>query len=563
MTVVNDLAAEYWRLRMELSPTYATLLGIHEHDARIEDVSRDVEDTARSRFAALLDRARDIDPDTLEGDELVTHGLLVQEIEEAILTSGGEDGEGVRLVELSCDQMGGPQALLLVGLPQMTLLEPAHADAIVERYRAIPTFLDQAADRFRDSVEAGRTHVARGVEALLAQVDGYLRLPLDGDPLLGLAAPADWEGAADWRERLAAVVRDDVRPALGRFRERVAAEIRPAARGDDEGGLCHLPGGDAIYADLVRMHTSLELDPAEVHQWGLEAIEALRGEYSEIGARAFRIDDPAAVFDRLRSDPALRYSDGATMVSSAEEAIRRATETARDWFRRLPSTDCVVAPVPEALAASSPPAFYLPPATDGSRPGTYFLNTADPSAMHTFEAQATAYHEAVPGHHLQIGVASELDHLPDFRRHGRWTAYSEGWGLYAERLAEEMGLYSTDIDRLGMLALDSFRAARLVVDTGLHVQGWSRQRAVDYMTENTPLPQGSIESEVDRYLVMPGQALAYKIGQREILRLRREAETALGARFDVRDFHAVVLDTGPVTLPVLGQLVDAWVAAAA
>jgi uncharacterized protein (DUF885 family) len=206
-----------------------------------------------------------------------------------------------------------------------------------------------------------------------------------------------------------------------------------------------------------------------------------------------------------------------------------------------------------------PPAYYIQPAQDGSRGGTYFLNTHNAGSMFRFEGQATAFHEAIPGHHLQLAIAGELEGVPAFQQHAVQTAYAEGWGLYAERLADEMRLYATDHDRLGMLALDAFRAARLVVDTGLHAKGWSRAHAVDYMRRHTPLPFDTIDVEVDRYIAIPGQALSYKLGQMEIRNVRERAEAALGDRFDIRGFHDVVLGSGMVTLEVLGTLVDDWI----
>jgi uncharacterized protein (DUF885 family) len=234
-----------------------------------------------------------------------------------------------------------------------------------------------------------------------------------------------------------------------------------------------------------------------------------------------------------------------------------------DWFGRLPEADCDIQPVPAFLSASAPPAYYFPPAQDGSRGGTYFLNTRNASSMFRFEGQATAFHEAIPGHHLQLAIASELTDVPAFQQHALQTAYIEGWGLYAERLANEMGLYRSDRDLLGMLAMDAFRAARLVVDTGLHAKGWSRAQAIDYMRAHTPLPYGTIDVEVDRYIAIPGQALSYKLGQLEIQRLRDEARNALRDRFAIDGFHDTVLGSGAVTLGVLGDLVDDWVRARA
>ncbi|HEY5698319.1 MAG TPA: DUF885 domain-containing protein, partial [Acidimicrobiales bacterium] len=330
-------------------------------------------------------------------------------------------------------------------------------------------------------------------------------------------------------------------------------------------GLCHLDGGDEIYAALVRLHTTTDLSPQELHDIGMEEItERLPGEYAEIGGRAFGLPDTEAVFDRLRSDPALRYATGDEIMADAADALGRAKAAMGDWFGRLPESDCAIVPVPEYLAADAPAAYYFPPAGDGSRPGTYYVNTHNPGDKSRTEAESIGYHEAIPGHHLQLAIAAELTDLPAFQRFGFGnTAYVEGWALYTERLADEMGLYSGDLDRLGMLSADAWRAGRLVVDTGLHALGWTRRQAIDFLLEHTPLDEGEVTVEIDRYIGMPGQALAYKAGQREFFRLRAAARDQLGDRFDIKGFHDAVLAHGAVTLPILGDLVDEWVASLA
>jgi uncharacterized protein (DUF885 family) len=229
-----------------------------------------------------------------------------------------------------------------------------------------------------------------------------------------------------------------------------------------------------------------------------------------------------------------------------------------DWFGILPQAPCEVVRMEPHQEKHSTIAFYRRPAADGSRPGQYYINTYAPETRPRYEAEALAYHESIPGHHLQIAIGQELTRLPAFRRHAWVTVFGEGWGLYVERLADEMGLYSGDLDRIGMLSYDAWRACRLVVDTGIHALGWSRQQAIDYMLANTALAENNIVNEVDRYITTPGQALAYKIGQREILRLRREAEKRLGPRFDIKSFHDAVLGEGTVDLATLRAMVEEW-----
>jgi uncharacterized protein (DUF885 family) len=268
--------------------------------------------------------------------------------------------------------------------------------------------------------------------------------------------------------------------------------------------------------------------------------------------------DLAKIYERLRSDSRLRFETGAEVREAAQTSMDRARAAMGDWFGRLPQADCVMAEIPGPGAEDAPLGYYLQPAMDGSRPGTYFINTTEPTTRTKYESEALAFHESIPGHHLQIAIAHELDEVPEFQKNALVSAYVEGWGLYTERLSDEMGLYTSDLTRLGILSFDSWRCGRLVVDTGIHAMGWSRQQAIDYLMANSPQALNNIENEVDRYIAWPGQALAYKIGQLEILRLRREAERTRGDRFDIKGFHDTVLGSGPVTLGLLGDLVVEW-----
>jgi uncharacterized protein (DUF885 family) len=310
---------------------------------------------------------------------------------------------------------------------------------------------------------------------------------------------------------------------------------------------------------MIRVHTSLDKDPQELHRLGLEQVARFRRDLAELGGRALGTRDVAEIQKRLRSDPAMHFASADQVEGKAREALARAKAAIPKWFGTLPQADCEVKVMGMHEAPYSTIAYYRQPARDGSRPGHYMINTYKPESRPRYEAEALAFHEAIPGHHLQIAIAQELTGLPDFRKFQGVTSYVEGWALYTERLADEMGLYSSDVDRIGMLSYDAWRACRLVVDTGLHALGWSRQQAIDYMVENSVLAENNIENEVDRYIGWPAQALAYKVGQLEILALRDDARTRLGERFDIRGFHDVVLRNGAVALPVLRKQVEAYV----
>jgi uncharacterized protein (DUF885 family) len=557
VTDADDLRAiadRYWQARLEASPLFASFLGDHRYDDRVDDLSAEAEQVHRARWVDVARGVEAIDPTNLDETDRVTRDLLAEELRDAIA------GIDARLVELASDQMQGIHAELLVMAGQLRAAEPDHAAMAVARVGAMGVMLDQAAERYRAGLSAGRTPARTCIDRSINQVDGYLRSPLDDDPFTKLAGPERWEGEAAWREQLRATVHDELRPAFSRYRAVLADELAPAARPDDRPGLCWLDEGEDLYRLLIRTNTGLDLAPQDLHDIGLaEVTERLPAEYRALGRSAFGTEDLGEIFGHLLDDAELRYRDGDEILHHAQQCLADAEAAMGSWFGLLPEAPCVLTPVPDFLAADAPAAYYTPPAPDGSRPGEYHVNLREPTSRGRAETASIAFHEAIPGHHLQLAIASERTDLPAFRRLS-WghTAFVEGWALYTERLADEMGLYRTDVDRLGMLASDSWRACRLVVDTGLHAMGWTRQQAIDFMTAHAPVSPAEIATEVDRYIGMPAQALAYKVGQREILRLRRDAEARLGGAFSIQGFHDVVLGAATISLGVLADRVEAW-----
>jgi uncharacterized protein (DUF885 family) len=553
---LRELSEEYWDALLETSPTTATLLGDHRFDDRLEDLSAEAEADQRARLCSVLDRLDELGPALLDTDDVVTRSQLA-----------GEAGDAVsaidrRLAELQSDQMTGFHIGLLQAVPVMSAPDADSAAMFLERFRQIPRALDQAAQRFLAGAGSGRTPPAICVSRSVNMIEGYLSSPVDADVFATLAGPEGWAGEADWRGALTEVVTDVIRPGYRRFADALTERLLPKGRDDDHCGLAWLDDGPEIYATLVAHHTTVDLAPEEIHDIGIEEVtEKLPAEFAEVGGRLFGITDPAQVLERLRTDPDLRYRTGEEIMDDARTAFEAGTGAMAEWFGRLPQSPCVIEEVPAFLAADSPSAYYFPPAGDGSRGGTYYVNTHHPEEKARYETASIAFHEAIPGHHLQLAIAHELTGLPRFRRFSLSnTAYVEGWGLYAERLADEMGLYRNDLERIGMLAADSIRACRLVVDTGLHALGWTRAQAIGFMATHTPVSVEEVTVEVDRYIGMPGQALAYKLGQREIFRVREAARARLGDRFDIRGFHDAALGSGAVRLPVLETLVDAWAA---
>jgi uncharacterized protein (DUF885 family) len=548
--VLIALADEYWDGVLEAYPTTATLLGDRRFDDQIEDLSAESEERLQRGWSELGAKVEALDPSSLSADDQVTRDLLVTEVARTV------EGLEQRLTEMASDQMDGVHTMLLTFAPQINAPTPENAEAIVARYRQVGTMLDQALARFRAGLDAGRPPARLTVERSINQIDKYLATSLDRDPFVNTDGPEGWDGEAAWRESLTGVTRDVIRPGLQRYREMLADELLPVGRPDDRCGLRWLDEGEALYTSMVHHHTTLDdLTPDEIHDLGLAEIERLQSEYAEVGARLLGNSEPAQIFERLRTDPELKYGSAEEIMDDARGCLSRAQEAMAEWFGRLPQAPCEIAAVPDFLAADAPGAYYVEPAADGSRPGTYFVNQWQAEEQNRYELASVAFHEAIPGHHLQLAIAGELDHLPRFQRFSFGnTAFVEGWALYAERLADEMGLYRNDVEYIGMLAGDSWRSARLVVDTGLHAKGWSRQQAIDFMVENVPVDRDGIEVEIDRYVAIPGQALSYKIGQLEIQRLRRKAEGDGSNGFDIKAFHDRALSSGSVSLPVLRTL---------
>lgn len=550
---LRELADEYWEFHLQSSPLMASYLGDHRFDDLADDVSAEGEQAMRRELVAFRDRVGEIPVEGLGDSDAVTRDLLDGELHERIRMID------LRYAELTSDQMQAGHSALLQIAGLLKAPEPEHAAKAVTRIGGLARLLDQAAQRYREGLKNGRTPARINVTRSMNQVDGYLASSLEADPFVNLAGPEGWEGTDAWRRELSDAVRTRLRPAFERHRQVFADELTPAARPDDRPGLCHLDDGPDLYEALIERHTGLPLTAEELHEFGMdEATTTLRAEFAEVGERAFGTSDVREIFDRLLNDTSLRYSTGDEIVAHGKRCLEAATSPMGDWFGIVPEAPCVLQPVPDYLAADVPPAYYTPPAPDGSQPGTYFVNVHEPTERGRHQTASIAFHEAIPGHHLQLAISTERTDLPSFRRMSfSHTAYVEGWGLYSERLADEMGLYADDVDRLGMLASDAWRACRLVVDTGLHAMGWTREQAIDFMIEHAPIERDTVGVEVDRYIGMPAQALAYKVGQREILALREQARQRLGVRFDIKAFHDAVLGAGTISLPVLRNRVAA------
>jgi uncharacterized protein (DUF885 family) len=551
---LDKLSQDFWDTMMSEAPMWATILGDHRFDSEVEDLSAEHEADNVARFQGFIDTARGIAPEDLDHQDRITRHVLISEAEGIV-----GDLES-RQAEYLVDPMLGLHMDIVQGISQFQAQEEAHAWAFVEKASKVGRQFDQLIERHREGVANGRTPPRISVEKVLAQLDSLVGSPVETNAFLQIELPDTMAPAEQdrWRESMSHQVSEVVQPAFARYRTVVEQEVLPQARPQETSGVCWLPDGEEIYRKAVKKYTSLDLDPREVHQSGLDEIESLGHEYRELGDRVLGTTDLATIYDRLRNDPALRFETADQVMQAAVDATARATAAIPEWFGRLPEAECVVKPIPEPGAVDATLAYYLPPANDGSRPGLFFINLSEPTTRTRYESEALAFHEAIPGHHLQLTIAQELQGIPTFRRNGIVTVYVEGWGLYCERLADEMGLYSGDVERFGILSFDSWRAGRLVVDTGIHALGWSREQAIDYLMDNSPQARNNMINEVDRYIGYTGQALAYKTGQRELFRLRDLAKKTMGSRFDIKGFHDTVLGSGPVPLDLLADLVTEW-----
>ncbi len=547
------LAAEAWDGALVADPILATAIGDHRFDDRLPDITPEADARERARLQGVLARTGTIPVAALTAADAVTRSALLAFVE------GRLDRLEAGDARWAIDPLDGPQVALL-NIPAIQGAEtPTEGAVLLRRWRAMGPWIDQHRDNVRAAAGEGLISPEAPIRRVVDEIDDLLARPDADWPLLAPATEvhADWSAAEHERfsTALAGAVGGSIRPAFIRYRASLVDEILPRARPDERPGLGHVPGGDAAYRRLTRAHTSLDLEPEAVHLIGLAEVERIDGELETLAGRALGTRGHAEALVRLRTDRGLRFATSGDVLATGRAALARAEAAIGDWFGIVPRAACEVVEMAAHEAKHSTIAYYLSPAADGSRPGRYYLNTSAPETRPRYEAEALAFHESTPGHHLQIAIAQELAGLPEFRRHEGPTAFIEGWGLYVERLADEMGLYSGDLDRIGIASFDGWRACRLVVDTGLHALGWSRERAIAFMTEHTALAPNNIANEVDRYISMPGQAISYKLGQLEISRLRAEAQTALGPRFDIRAFHDAVLGAGAIPLPTLAEIV--------
>ncbi|CAN5666380.1 hypothetical protein BH23CHL8_BH23CHL8_10820 [soil metagenome] len=547
---VHAFAERAWEQFLAQNPLWATSQGDERWDDRLGNpgsAGRAAELAMLSGWEAEMEALGE-GPWTAE--DAVTLDLI------RVVVRRMREAHAHRLWQLDAiDQYAGPQGLIGDLARVQRLDTPERVERLLARLTAYPEWLAAHARNTEEGLREGRTAARPVVERCLTQTRRIVATPVEESPLL-VAHPDLGRGP---RAAISEALEARVRPAQAAWLALLERYLDSARSGE---GVCHLPGGDALYGYHVLAHTTLEETPASIHAYGLARLAEIEDQERAI---ASELGQPGVAELRrfLDADPGNHVVEGAELVRVAEGYILSAESVAPRWFGRLPRDSCGVRSVEPHMEQEAPPAFYLPPDETGSRKGAYFINTWEPASRHLHRLAATTFHEAVPGHHFQIAIEQELIGLPTFRRFGSrlaGAAYVEGWGLYAEQLAGQMGLYETTRERFGALESEAWRAARLVVDTGIHAMGWSRQRSIDLLRERAGLSALEAETETDRYISWPGQALAYMIGQREILALRARLEERDGAAFDPQAFHDAVLGHGALPLATLRAQLPAWVA---
>jgi uncharacterized protein (DUF885 family) len=551
-----NLSDEFFVLQNTLDPLPATLLGITGYDDLLPDPSRAGSARGVAQLRDLEDRVAQLSPEMMSEDERVNAAVLARlawgmrvDLEEGIWES-----------DASAESYASPHSMVFMCVPAASVIDDASVRAYLTRLSGLATYFDALTERFSQAANDGKLSTRVGVLRSLDQLNGHLALSLDEDTLANPQVGPDVD-ATSFFNSTRKIVEETVRPAIARLSAFFATLLDGRVRDDEHVGILFVPGGAESYAKAVRRQTTTDLTPAAIHQIGLDRLDQLDAEWAELGEKVLGERDVPTILSRLRDDRSLRFSNAAEIVAVVTDALERAEAARDEWFPPYRIAHCIIEEIHPIEAKSAALAHYVGPAEDGSRPGAHFVLTIDPEEKFTYEYEALAFHESTPGHHLQIATAQTLSELPAYRRYldAQLCGFIEGWGLYSERLADEMGLYTSDLARLGMLSFDALRACRLVVDTGMHFYGWSRQRAVDFMWSHTATTASNVANEIDRYIGWPGQALAYMIGRLEIGRLREVAKDRLGDAFDVREFHGVVLGNGAVPLDVLGSTVERWI----
>ncbi len=546
---------DYWQDTLEHSPEFASELGDKRYNDRISDYSVTAVNQKLARHLAFLLRVAAIDPTGLTPEEKLSREVLLEQLTEE------QEAAQFNEWEMPVTQMGGIQTVYPQLVAELTFKTVKDYDDWIARLHAIPRAFDQVTADMTIGIDDHRVPPKYLLAKVLDQVnqlaqqkaeDSPFALPLKEFPA---SIPADERDRI--RTEMLSAIGKQVLPAYAHFARFLQAAYIPAGR--QQPGIWALPGGEKYYQYCIRHYTTTNLSAGEIHQIGEEEVKRDEAAMLTI-ARKLGFADLQSFRASLKTNPKLHPASADALLAAYRGYLVPMQAKLPQLFGRLPKAPLEVAPVPAYLEQTAAPAYYEPGAPDGSRPGRLRVNTYRASSRNLYAVEAVTYHEGLPGHHLQISIAQELDHVPAFRKHEHFTAYTEGWGLYAEQLGKMAGFYQDPYSDYGRLEADLWRAIRLVVDTGVHHDHWTRQQMVDYFHQHSAIDEPSIQTEVDRYIAWPGQALAYKIGELKIVELRNQAQQELGDKFDLRAFHDQVLDAGALPLNLLASRIDAWIA---
>ena len=554
---LQQLSKDFFQNSLDSSPTSAIMRGHKQYFDQIEELNEETFEKETKAVNDFISRLESIDSESLSNREKVTHGMLefaLSSNKDSLMDRSWEFGAGV----------SGFTGFLIDYNQQMFVPDSESADMLLKRLELYKRLFTQIADVQMVGLKSNRVATERNLLRTIDQLENYLDASLEEDPLLlvNFSPEISESFISDWREKAKKIIDLNIRPTVLAYLEQLKSDHIPKGRTDEHSGIMWIDGGEETYLRALRKYTGHKnITVKEVHEVGLSEIERLKKEFFEIGENVFPgVSTPEEVLQKMQTEPSMRYESKEQMLQLAVDTIERAYKPLDQWFTVFPKSPCKVLPVPAESEQHAPPAYYYPPLPDGSRDGTYFLNTYKAETKSIFEAESVAFHEAIPGHHLDRTIAVELQDVPEFQKYVASTAFVEGWGLYSEQLANEMGLYSNDVQQLGRLGNDAWRACRLVLDTGMHGMGWSRDKAIEFFRANSPIEEINAEIETDRYIAWPGQACSYKMGQLKIEELRRKAENELGNNFDIRHFHDEVLCDGGITLPILENKIEAFIA---
>ncbi|MEK6286747.1 MAG: DUF885 domain-containing protein [Acidobacteriota bacterium] len=554
---LHALFEDDWQWSLEQYPESATLLGDNRYNDRLTDFSFEAIERRKAHEREMLDRIQKLERSQFAGQDVISYDLFLLDKKLNV------EGQRFPAEYMPIDQMNGVQITLGQLAGSTPFRNAKDYEKYLARLAAFPRQIDQLIALMKRGIETKWVPPAAPLRSVPAQIEGQITDDPTKSPLFNPLARFPNDIPAAERARLSEsgkrVIGESLTPALKKLDAFFKETYLPACRKDI--GASSLPGGEAFYQYAIRRHTTTSLTAREIHEIGKREVARIRREMEAIILHAGFKGSFQEFLTFLRTDPRFYYTKPEDLVAGYSYIAKQADGKLPQLFAELPRTPYGVRVIPDYEAPAQTTAYYQPGAADGSRAGVFMINTYKLNMRPKYEMEALTLHESVPGHHLQIARAQELKGLPDFRRNALYTAYVEGWGLYAESLGGEMGLYADSYSKFGQLTYEMWRACRLVVDTGMHALGWGRQQAIDMMKENTAKTENDIVVEVDRYIVWPGQALAYKMGELKIKELRAKAKRELGERFDVRTFHNAVLDDGALTLDLLESRVDEWIAA--